>query len=183
MDTCERTEKTSKAPYEEALRLALTEQRERYPLMTEEDTVKLVFQGLLGVGHLISSEEDARERLHDEMSALEPDADEPLTERLSPAWFRLNLRAAKAKGITEAEIARLLFCSAKYASLPFTRRDVYDLCLALDGSDKMRAAAEKLLDETWLPSHSEQYRNAYRPAYRVLYADWASGLEENRQGL
>jgi len=46
--------------------------------------------------------------------------------------------------------------------------------MKLDGIDreKMKAAAEKVLDENWLPSHSDQYRNAYHPAYRVVYKDY-----------
>ena len=144
--------------------------RERYPLMTEEDTVKLVFQGLLGVGHLIRSEADAIGYLHAEMAALEPDGNEPLTEWVGPRWFRLNLRKAKALGLAEAEIARMLLLSAGRNAPAFSRRDVYDLCVRLDGSARMRAAAERLFDETWLPSHSERYRAAYRPAYRVLHA-------------
>jgi len=46
--------------------------------------------------------------------------------------------------------------------------------MKLDGIDreKMKAAAEKVLDENWLPSHSDQYRNAYHPAYRVVSKDY-----------
>ena len=46
--------------------------------------------------------------------------------------------------------------------------------MKLDGIDreKMKVAAEKVLDENWLPSHSDQYRNAYHPAYRVVYKDY-----------
>ena len=36
----------------------------------------------------------------------------------------------------------------------------------------MRTAAEKVLDEGYLPSHSEKYRDAYHPAYRVLWKDY-----------
>ena len=150
----------------------LRAQQKRYPLMNEEDVVKLAFQGMLGVGHLISLEERALERLHTEMSGLEPDENEPLTERVSPEWFRLNLRAAKAKGIREADIAYALCQSAKKKTLDFTRQNVYNFCVKLDNSDRMKAAAGKVLDETWLPSHSEQYREAYRPAYRVLHKDF-----------
>ena len=45
-------------------------------------------------------------------------------------------------------------------------------CVKLDGSDAMKAAAEKVLDESWLPRHSEKYREAYAPAYRVMYKDF-----------
>ena len=156
----------------EEMKKILRVQQKRRPLMNEEDVVKLAFQGMLGVGHLIASEEQALERLHAEMSALEPGEDEPLTERVSPQWFRLNLRAAKAKGLAEADIAHMLCRSAEREPLAFTRQNVYNFCVKLDGSDRMKAAAEKVLDESRLPAHSEQYREAYRPAYRVLHFDF-----------
>ena len=149
--------------------------------MNEEDIVKLAFQGMLGVGHLIPSEEYAFERLHDEMSDLEPNADEPLTERVSPQWFRLNLRAAKAKGMTEADIAYMICQSDRRKPLAFTRQNVYNFCVKLDGSDRMKAAAQRVLDETWLPSHSDQYRVAYHPAYRVLHKDFRKFRHETEE--
>ena len=36
-----------------------------------------------------------------------------------------------------------------------------------------RGAAARLLDESWLPGHSRQYREAYHPAYRVLRGEEA----------
>ena len=157
-------------------------QKERYPLMTEEDIVKFAFQGMLGVGHLIRSEEAAAEYLRNEMAGLEPDDKEPLTEKISPDWLRLNLRPAKARGLDEAEIVRMLCESARKTPQTFTRQDVYRFCAELDGSDRMKKAAEKVLDEEWLPSHSRQYREAYHPAYRVLYAGAADEIKEKCQG-
>ncbi len=140
--------------------------------MNEEDVVKYVFQGMLGVGHLISSQEEALRRLHEEMESLNPQEDEPLTEWISPEWFRLNLRAAKRKEISENDIVFFLCQSAKRGPLPFTRQHVYSLCVKLDGSEKMKTAAAKVLDEDWLPGHSDQYRAAYQPAYRLLHKDF-----------
>ena len=56
--------------------------------------------------------------------------------------------------------------------LSFIRQNVYNFCVKLDGSEKMRTAAEKVLDEGYLPSHSEKYRELYHPAYRVLWQDF-----------
>ena len=173
----ENTARTEKSRTAEEIKKILREQRETRPLMREEDTVKLIFQGMLGVGHLISSSEAALARLHQEVSLLEPDDSEPLSERISPQWFRLNLRPAKARGIAETAIARMLTESAKAPPLPFTRQDVYDLCLKLDSSERMKEAAEKLTDEHWLPSHSQIYREAYRPAYRVLHASFLKAVQ------
>ena len=140
--------------------------------MNEEDVVKFAFQGMLGVGHLINSESDAKDRLAAEMASLESDDSEPLIEKISTDWVRLNLRPAKAKGMSEDELAWYLLRSSEWGPLSFTRRNVYNFCVKLDGSDKMKAAAEKVLDENWLPSHSKQYREAYHPAYRVIYKDF-----------
>lgn len=168
----DKTELALKIACAEEMKKQLQAQRKRYPLMNEEDVVKFAFQGMLGVGHLISSVDDAKSRLAAEMASPEPDDSEPLIEKISTDWVRLNLRPAKAKGMTEDDIAWYLIRSAEWGSLSFTRQNVYNFCVKLDGSDKMRAAAEKVLDDSWLPSHSMQYREAYHPAYRVLFKDF-----------
>ena len=76
----------------EEIKLQLQIQKKRYPRMAEEDIVKFVFQGMLGVGHLIRSVQDAKDRLSAEMEPLEPDGTEPLIEPVSTDWVRLNLR-------------------------------------------------------------------------------------------
>ena len=168
----DKTELALKIACAEEMKKQLQVQRKRYPLMNEEDIVKFAFQGMLGVGHLISSVDDAKSRLAAEMASLEPDDSEPLIEKISTDWVRLNLSPAKAKGMTADDLAWYLVRSAEWGSLSFTRQNVYNFCVKLDGSDKMKTAAEKVLDDSWLPSHSAQYREAYHPAYRVLYKDF-----------
>lgn len=167
-----KTELGQKIACAEEMKRCLEEQKKRYPLMNEEDVVKFAFQGMLGVGHLIDSEEQALEYLKKEMDAVEADPEEPLVEKISTEWIRLNLRAAKARGKTAEELVYPLCCSARMKPLSFTRQNVYNFCVKLDGSEAMKAAAEKVLDENWLPRHSEKYREAYKPAYRVMYKDY-----------
>ena len=171
-DGFEKTELGLKIACAEEMKRCLEEQKKRYPLMNEEDVVKFAFQGMLGVGHLIDSEGKALEWLKKEMDALEADPEEPLVEKISTDWVRLNLRAAKARGKTAEELVYPLCCSAKMKPLSFTRQNVYNFCVKLDGSEAMKAAAVKVLDEGWLPRHSEKYREAYAPAYRVMYKDF-----------
>ena len=173
----------AKAAWIRKMKQCLVTQQTRYPLMCEEDVVKFAFQGMLGVGHLIRCEADAVRFLQAEMAGLQPDSAEPLTESISPEWLRLNLRPAKALGLTEAEIARSLCLSAQRKLLPFTRQDVYRFCISLDGSPGMSKAAEKLPDESWLPSHSPRYREAYHPAYRVLHKDFCPVLAVKQRPL
>ena len=144
---------------------------EAHPQAAEEDIVKFVFQAMLGVGHLVSSADAIQERLKNEMAENPADDTKPLTEELSFRWVRLNLRPAKARGITPEELARRVYRSAQQP-VPYTRQDVIDFCQALDpdgmDQEKIREAAERLLDTSFLPSHSAQYRAAYKPAYVVL---------------
>ena len=165
----------------ESIKKNLLSERKRRPMMTEEDAVKFAFQGMLGAGHLVPSEPAALERLHAEMSGLEADPDEKLIERISPQYFRLNLRAAKAKGLKEEDIAYMLCRSAEKKPLDFTRQNLFNFCVKLDGSEGMKAAAQCVLDESLLPSHSDVYRGAYRPAYRVLHTDFIK-LRVRRDG-
>ena len=149
--------------------------------MTEEDIATLVFEASVGIDHPISSPEQELQRLHEEMKDLKEDPDGPLTERLSHDWFRLNLRAAKAKGIKEEDIV-FLFCESskkkgKYGWLTF-----YDICKRTRDSERMR----ELLDEFYgdfipshkTPAHSEQYCRAYHPAYRVLHSDYLKTFQK-----
>lgn len=171
-DGFDKVELAQKITCAEEMKKQLQVQKKRYPLMTEEDIVKFVFQGMLGVGHLINSEQEAKDRLSAEMATLNPNEDEPLIEKISSDWVRLNLRPAKAKGMTVDDIAWYLVRSAEWGALSFTRQNVYNFCVKLDGSERMKTAVVKVLDEHWLPSHSEQYQKAYHPAYRVLYKDF-----------
>ena len=144
---------------------------EAHPQANEEDVVKFVFQAMLGVGHLVSSAEAIRKRLENEMAQTPADDTDPQTEELSSRWVRLNLRPAKARGIQPEELAQRVYRSAQYP-VPYTRQDVADFCRALDLPDMdkeiIKETADRLLDGSLLPSHSQEYREAYKPAYVVL---------------
>ncbi len=164
--------------FEQEMLQCLRAARLRYPDMQPQDTVKFVFQGMLGVGHLLSSREKITEYIRGEMSGLTPEAEEPLTEKLSPAWCRLNLRRAMAEGIPPETVAGLMLASGDPRQ--FTREDVRDLLRSLARADETAIPGEtdcdRIRDEGWLPSHSAVYREEYHPAYRVISADWISRL-------
>lgn len=165
------------------IKRCLAQHLKKHPLATEEDVVKFVFQGMLGVGHLITSHQQSLGYIISEMNSIEADETEPLTEKLSTFWLRLNLRAAKAQEMNPTSIDMMVYGSAKYKPVDFTRQNVYNFCMKLEGfeQEKMRSAAEKILDENWLPSHSESYRNAYHPAYRVVYKDFRKMIEDEEE--
>ena len=150
--------------------------RRHYPLMNAEDVVKLYFQGALGCGHLLADEAQVTARIVQEEQSLLADAAQPLTEELPGPYVRLYLARAMADGISPVWIARLMALSAAPAS---TREEVMRALSSLDetssgcDAEALSAAASKLSDDRWLPSHSASYRNAYAPAYRVISRDMA----------
>lgn len=154
--------------FEREMLLRLRESLQRYPETESGDVVKFIFQGMLGPGHLLADRATVLSRIEKEMSSLSADPDEPLTEPLSPAWERLNLRRAMAEHISAGQIADLMMQSK---AVPFTRQDVYGLCrrIAADGDCPLSPESlEQILRTDWLPSHSDAYRSCYHPAYRVI---------------
>ena len=159
--------------FERELLSRLREQFLLRPAMQPQDAVKFVFQGLLGVGHLLASRKAVTACITREMDGAKQDASEELCEKLSPGWCRLNLRRAKAEGLGPDAIAGLMLTSR--SEWNFTRSDVLKVCEKLSscgGKPFDRRELASVLDENRLPSHSETYRETYRPAYRVISADW-----------
>ena len=134
----------------------------------EADAVKLVFQALLGCGHLLADEETVTARVRQELSGLEASGEEPLFEPLSRDYGRLNLRPAMARGLRAEWIARLMLMSDQPKA---TRADVAALLKELNREGRLCLREDwsgRITDPHWLPNHSEAYRAAHHPAYRVI---------------
>jgi hypothetical protein len=77
---------------------------ERRPLLLAEDVYKLIYQATMGTGHLIECQR-AAEYLNKEYKEVLPDENQELFEEISPFGLkRINLRRAKAEGISEETI-------------------------------------------------------------------------------
>lgn len=142
-----------------------------HPDMEPQDAVKLLYQHVCGPGHLISDPEQALARLEDELDRTPASADAPLFQSVGGGLCRLNLAPCKALGLSASTLCRLFILTAQ----EFTPRhellaDSLPLILQL-GFDT--AAARTYLD-TYLSQgcpmvrHSQLYRDAYAPAYRLV---------------
>lgn len=173
-----------KACFEEALRLLANERAQR-PERSDRDDVKFLFQALLGPGHLLDDTERARAWLEREMNGTEPDGDEPLIEPLSSIWCRVNLRPAKALGIAPERILALMIEGEPGAV--YARSDVQRLYALFTGEQMREVPAPDILkdlsDPGFVPSHSERYRGAYRPSYRVVPLRRADSLTGGAQPM
>lgn len=161
----------------------LAEHLARYPRMTAQDAVKLLFQARCGCGHLLADEDAVAERAAREMSPLPPDPSQPLLEPIGDAYARLNLRRARADGLTPRQIARAMLLSEALSGIKTDRTSVLEDVLRIQREEvpfdveELRTLARRLIDDpAWLPSHSEPYRQAYAPAYRVVSRSLANAL-------
>jgi len=150
---------------------------ENYPKMQPQDAVKLIYQNEFGPGHMIADEKKSLQRLQQEMAGLSPMAKEPLYESIGNGLCRLNLRPCLEKGIPPEDINCLFLQAAQSAKgdMRSFHKKLQSLEKMADQDETPFYAAELdyylvLYKEKGCPavSHSDAYRAAYAPAYRVV---------------
>ena len=153
----------------------------KYPLMTPVDAVKLCYQSAFGCGHLVKNKDFALSILKKELDETVSDFDAQLSEPIGGGYVRFNLHKAKAIGIPEEKIAKtfmesansgekteiepkleLLKKLAEEGKTPFSEKDLSEYLSGYNGE---------------MVSHSEEYRKAYSPAYRVVLEKLAENLQ------
>ena len=160
-----------------ALIRVLSRHAARYPEMEPADGVKLLYQSEFGGGHLVKAGGACLERLRAEWAAVPRTPQSPWWENLGNDMVRVMLGA-----VTEETYPLALLAAdfARGGALPTGSRERLEEKLAvlkrLSGAGKLPFSSQDL--ETGLAedrragypavSHSGRYRQAYRPAYRVL---------------
>ena len=159
----------------EELRAILITHTKRYPLMQPRDAVKLIYQNEFGGGHSIRDEQACLNYLRREYADLEKDPTAPLYEDIGNGIVRVNLAAlreedleqlgqdfiasaAKHKGTLDSFLNKLEVLRKLTAEGVFT----FDTNVLNAYLSEYEAAGYPAV------SHSEQYRQAYKPAYRIL---------------
>lgn len=143
------------------------------------DAVKLIFQNEFGGGHFVSDEHHCLQLLTEEYASLGKAGPPCLFEPVGNGIVRLNLAAADAESLPPGVVSRLFISSAKRKrgslSSFVEKLDVLRQATAarMSGfsSDELDCYLEDY-KKSGFPavSHSEVYRRAYRPAYRVIDA-------------
>ena len=159
----------------EELKAILITHAKRYPLMQPHDAVKLIYQNEFGGGHLIRNEEACLNYLRQEYASVEKDSSVPLYEDIDNGIIRVNLAAvkeedleqlgqdfiasaAKHKGTLDSFLNKLEVLRKLTAEGVFT----FDTNVLNAYLSEYEAAGYPAV------SHSEQYRQAYKPSYRVI---------------
>lgn len=149
----------------------------RYPLMEVRDAVKLVYQSEFGGGHMIPDEEKCRSFLQSEYDSVLQNPRTPLLEEIGSNLYRVNLAALDAHGISAEELGTAFIQSANvHRGTMASFREKLSLLMELTTAGAMPFSIEALTDyltiyeKAGFPpvSHSDTYRNAYFPAYRVI---------------
>ena len=150
---------------------------ERYPQMTAQDAVKLLYQSAFGPGHLIPDKGLALERLKQELENTPADAAQMLLEPIGGGYARLHLAAAKAQGLPKEEIAVRFFAAAEAeapgkvafaAALSALERLAEEGTCPFSAAELTAYLTDYRAAGCPMVSHSEIYRTLYRPAYRVV---------------
>lgn len=158
------------------IRSILLAHARRYPQMEPTDAVKLLYQSEFGGGHLIRDEKACLDRLTEEYRATPQSRDIPLTEDIGNGIVRVNLAALDANGVTPEQLGQVfLHSSAQARGTEAAFREKLALLQELTAAGAMPFSQDAL--EAYLTdyeaagfspvSHSEAYRSAYHPAYRV----------------
>lgn len=155
----------------------------RRPGMESRDVYKLLYQGVRGPEHLITSPTAFTEQLTAEWESLDLAGGDPLWEavRSDGSLMRLNLRPYKAKG---GQLDRLVTaCLETGHRLWGTRTELqqawHNFTTACKDPAWSGLAPQEVESFTsWLEAngfpavhHSERYRSLYHPAYRLVAAD------------
>ncbi len=155
----------------------LLEQCRIHPSMQPRDALKMCYQAAFGAEHGLGDPAAARKYLRTEFSALRFRGAEPLYELISPSLCRINLRPWRRRGLKWQWLYNMFAAAkgsgsieeyftavreyAKAEKLPFSLEDWEAELDAWDGKPV---------------SHSEAYRQAEEPAYRIAPASFINAL-------
>ncbi len=146
-----------------------------HPAMQPQDVIKLCYQAARGAEHLLADENRARSYFLAEYAAT-PAAEGPLFEDISPDVVRGNLAAWKSEGLPPEWLFRMFLHTARIESGSGGLLDSY---IAKAGAILTERLPFPLSDweaalsrwrEAGMPAvhHSDAYREAEKPAYRIV---------------
>lgn len=163
----------------ETLEQILRRHARKYPMMQPTDAVKLIYQNVFGGGHLIRDPEACRNALQREYENTPQEQHAPLLESIGNGLARVMLNAVDANDYSIRQLGDDFIRSSEkhqgnlngfLMKLEILRKvtasGVFGFTLEeLDGYlEAYKEAGYPMV------SHSEAYRQAYKPAYRIVLA-------------
>lgn len=149
--------------------------------MQAQDFVKLAYQSAFGCGHMVKDFETAYERVKSECQSKTPFV---FTEDIGNGYMRLYLNGGEIP-VSPETVARMFLMSAEAVADDKNTFFAYAeglKTLSREGKiapseDEIVRSLLKFESGDFAPvSHTETYRTAYKPAYRVIKAEYAKAL-------
>lgn len=172
----------------EDVRAFLLEYVKQYPRLEIDDLIKLLYQSAFGCGHFAPGEARVLAFLEEETAGLNREREWPLVERVLGGYARVHLAPYVSQGMRLLTLSRLFMRTASEppredagawfaAALDLLEGMAQEEKLPFDADAvKARLAAYRAAGCPAI-HHSETFRAAYRPAYRIVRAEYAQLLE------
>lgn len=157
------------------LSVVLLDHARRYPAMEPTDAVKLIYQNEFGGGHMILDTESCLSYLRREYAVTPHDFAQALIEEIGNGVIRVHLAALPQERVEELGQAFIRSSELQQGSKELFLRKLSllrRLCAAGQMPFNLKTLDAYLAqyEQAGFPavSHSEAYRHAYRPAYRIV---------------
>lgn len=157
----------------------LREQLRLHPAMQPLDVLKLCYQAVHGAEHLLTDLDRARAYFDREYASVAADAAVPLAEDISDGITRINIAGWKAADLPADWLFRMFVHtanapSADAAPMAAVLAEAAVLCGHMPGWDETLSAWR----DAGMPAvhHSDAYRAAERPAYRIVRREYCGLL-------
>ena len=156
-----------------------------HPSFQPADAVKLCYQATFGAEHLLTDKVRARNYFFNEYESVAPE-DRPLIEYISEDYCRVDLSAIKFLGISPETVFEAFFLTAneKSGNTEKELRERFAIVSELSKAELLPFSNEGF--EAFLTEykslgggpvhHSEEYRKAERPSYRVIAKKYTYSL-------
>ena len=141
------------------------------PKAEVQDYVKLAWQSTFGPGHMIRDAASALDQLRREAAAVTPDAQVELFEPIGGGFCRLNLAAQRDFSLEAAAAMFFRSAAVKTGSDDALAAKLVQIeALSAEGALPAGSAWLTAYRAVGCPAvhHTEAYRAAYHPAYRVV---------------
>lgn len=162
----------------------------RYPQMGIQDAYKVLYQGSMGSEHILNSYEEFERDLLEEWEKVEPDDSIPIWENIRPDGqiVRFYLAPFKARGGQIAALTTLCYWSASlFAGNIDDLKSGWETLIKTCHEKKWCKFSQEEIEEfdRWVKKyqyppihHTESYRKAYHPAYRLLMREFLNVLTQ-----
>lgn len=150
-------------------------QYEKYPLLTVQDLVKALYQSVFGCGHFVG--QGGRKYMAEELRELDASRDNGFIEPIGDDFCRVHLTGMLKNGLSPDTLFGLFALSSREsagdmeifgAGLKRLEEMIESGVIPLDKEESRKFIEDYRAAGCPATHHSEKFRAAYSPAYRVV---------------